>query len=152
MSKGAILSPQFQIEAFVKTEANSNYDALFSAFTCPGNCGFQCTKFQKYTQHLSKIRVCHLCPEEFHGDRASQGYDRHMKKHRKAEWKKQTEPSLTCQYCGITFKYRHGIERHQKSRCVQTQGRDNRNSLSKSKALGAKRSDNVELKIAKDTD
>ena len=108
---------------------------------CPGECGFQTQSIASFTTHLSKIRICTICQQEFHGRYGSRNYIKHQKDHKKPN----KIQARTCPYCGILFKYRCGFVKHQKSRCYQTQGRDSANSLSKSKALGATRSDNVDL-------
>ena len=90
--------------------------------------------------------MCQICKEEFHGQFAKRLFMRHMKKHNKAN----NEKERTCPYCGIVFIWKSYLTKHKRSRCYQTQGRDKVHSLSKSKALGATRNDNVENKIKLD--
>ena len=130
----------------VQIGIDRNTLALISARICPGNCGFQTLSGSSFTTHISKIRMCHICKKEFHGRFARREFISHMKKHNKAN----NEKERTCPYCGIVFKYRSELTKHKRSRCYQTQGRDKVHSLSKSKALGATRSDNVENKIRLD--
>ena len=125
---------------------DGNTLALISAFNCPGDCGFQTISKQALTHHMSRIRMCQICKEEFHGQFAKRLFMRHMKKHNKAN----NEKERTCPYCGIVFIWKSYLTKHKRSRCYQTQGRDKVHSLSKSKALGATRSDNVENKIKLD--
>ena len=116
--------------------------ALISAFRCPGNCGFQSNDSRAFTSHISKVRLCSICQKEFHGQRSKRDYDRHMNDHRKPN----KLADRTCPYCGLVFDYKSGLKRHEKSKCFKSKGKHSANSLSKSKALGATRSDNVENK------
>ena len=90
--------------------------------------------------------MCPICKKEFHGQYGNREFVSHMKKHNKAN----NDKERTCPYCGIVFIWKSYLTKHKRSRCYQTQGRDKVHSLSKSKALGATRSDNVENKIKLD--
>ena len=120
--------------------------ALISVLICPGDCGFQTLNSPAFTKHISKIRMCSICNEEFHGQYGNREFVSHMKKHNKAN----NEKERTCPYCGTVFKHKSVLTKHKRSRCYKTQGRDKVHSLSKVKALGATRSDNVENKIKLD--
>lgn len=83
-------------------------------FHCPGKCGFQSKHYKQFNQHISKIRTCHLCHEEFHGQYSSRDIERHLKKHDKVNQKKK---SWICQYCNKDFGRKSWFLKHEKTKC-----------------------------------
>ena len=122
--------------------SHGNFIAFLSVLICPGECGLQTRSITAFTTHLSKIRICTICQKEFHGKYGSREYKKHQDDHKKPD----KIQARTCPYCGLVFDYKSGLKRHEKSKCFKSKGKHSANSLSKSKALGATRSDNVEHK------
>ena len=68
-------------------------------------CDFETQDPGAFGRHVSAIRTCEICAEEFHGKYSSQNHKRHLKKHQKAT-------THNCEYCGKVFKNRTRMLEH----------------------------------------